>query len=57
MGVPCGDQRDWDFANYFNIRIINIFDGVDISEKANEDKRVIITNSDFLNGLSSKRRK
>ena len=54
MGVPCGDQRDWDFATYFNIKIINIFDGVDVSKKANEEKNVLITNSDFLNGLSSK---
>ncbi len=54
MGVPCGDQRDWDFAKFFNIKIFNVFEGVDVSEKANEDKRVIITNSHFLNGLSSK---
>ena len=25
MAVPCGDQRDWDFANHFDIEIINIF--------------------------------
>jgi len=55
MAVPCGDQRDWDFATHFGIQIINIFDGVDVSEKANEDKNVIISNSDFLNGLSVKK--
>ncbi len=55
MGVPCGDQRDWDFAMHFNIDIINIFKAVDISEKANEDKDALITNSDFLNGLTSKK--
>ena len=27
MAVPCGDQRDWEFANYFGIEIINIFKG------------------------------
>ncbi|WP_439129606.1 class I tRNA ligase family protein, partial [Polaribacter sp.] len=32
MAVPCGDQRDYDFAKHFNIPIPNIFDGVDISE-------------------------
>ena len=32
MAVPCGDQRDWDFATHFGIEIINIFEGVDISE-------------------------
>ena len=55
MAVPCGDQRDWDFATHFGIEIINIFEGVDVSEKANEDKNVTIANSDFLNGLSVKK--
>ena len=54
MAVPCGDQRDWDFATHFGIEIINIFEGVDISEGANEEKNVKIANSDFLNGLSAK---
>ena len=55
MAVPCGDQRDWDFATHFGIEIINIFEGVDVSEKANEDKDVKIAHSDFLNGLSVKK--
>ncbi len=54
MAVPCGDQRDWDFATHFNLEIINIFDNVDVSEAANEDKNVKIANSDFLNGLAAK---
>ena len=52
MAVPCGDQRDWNFARHFNIKIINIFKNVDISQKANEDKNSIITNSDFLDDLT-----
>ena len=55
MAVPCGDQRDWDFATHFGLKIINIFEGVDISEGANEDKNVKIANSDFLNGLTAKK--
>jgi len=55
MAVPCGDQRDWDFANHFNIDIKNIFDGVDISEKAHTDKEGKICNSDFLDGLKVKK--
>ena len=55
MAVPCGDQRDWDFATHFGIEIINIFDGVDISQNANEEKDVLITNSDFLNALTVKK--
>ncbi|MFI2741338.1 leucine--tRNA ligase [Zhouia sp. PK063] len=55
MAVPCGDQRDYDFAKHFNIPIENIFEGVDISEEAFADKeKTIITNSDFLNGLPYK---
>ncbi|MBT8290786.1 MAG: class I tRNA ligase family protein, partial [Muriicola sp.] len=55
MSVPCGDQRDYDFAKHFNIPIPNIFEGVDISEEAFADKEnTIIANSDFLNGLAYK---
>ncbi|NCP60376.1 MAG: leucine--tRNA ligase, partial [Flavobacteriales bacterium] len=55
MSVPCGDQRDYDFAKHFNIPIPNIFEGVDISETAFSDKdKTIIANSDFLDGLSYK---
>ena len=55
MAVPCGDQRDYDFAKHYNIDIPNIFEGVDISEEAFADKATtIIANSDFLNGLSYK---
>jgi len=52
MAVPCGDQRDWDFATHFDIDIINIFDNVDISQSANQNRKVKISNSDFLNGLT-----
>ncbi|MEI6865475.1 leucine--tRNA ligase [Flavicella sp.] len=55
MAVPCGDQRDWDFAKYFKIEIKNIFEGVDISEGACEDKTAKIANSDFLSGLAVKK--
>lgn len=56
MSVPCGDQRDYDFAKHFNIPIPNIFEGIDISEEAFADKeKTIITNSDFLNGLPYKK--
>ncbi len=56
MAVPCGDQRDWDFAKHFNIPIPNIFEGVDISEGAFADKdKTVISNSDFLNGLNYKK--
>ncbi len=56
MAVPCGDQRDYDFAKHFGIDIPNIFEGVDISQEAFADKdNTVITNSDFLNGLNYKK--
>ena len=51
MAVPCGDQRDWDFAQHFGIEIINIFKDIDVSEGAYTEKDAVIANSDFLNDL------
>ena len=55
MAVPCGDQRDYDFAKHFGIEILNIFEDKDISEEAYSEKDAVITNSDFLNGLKVKK--
>ena len=56
MAVPCGDQRDYDFAKHFDIAIPNIFENVDISAEAFSGKdNVKIANSDFLNGLNYKK--
>jgi leucyl-tRNA synthetase len=53
MAVPCGDQRDYDFAKHFGIPIKNIFKGVSIEKEAFTDKEnTTIDNSDFLTGLS-----
>jgi leucyl-tRNA synthetase len=54
MAVPCGDQRDYDFAKHFNLAIKNIFADVAISQAAYVEKDAIIANSDFLNGLDVK---
>ena len=56
MAVPCGDQRDYDFAKHFDIPIKNIFADTDISEAAYADKSggVKLQDSDFLNGLEYK---
>ena len=56
MAVPCGDQRDYDFAKHFDIPIKNIFADTDISEAAYADKSggVKLQASDFLNGLEYK---
>jgi len=55
MAVPCGDQRDYDFAKHFGIEIKNIFEGVDLSEAAYTEKSGTIANSDFLSGLEVKK--
>ena len=53
MAVPCGDQRDYDFAKHFDIPIPNIFKDTNISEEAFTDKdNTVISNSDFLNDLN-----
>lgn len=54
MAVPCGDQRDWDFARKFEIPIKNVFEGVSIEEEAYTEKNGMIANSYFLNGLEVK---
>ncbi len=60
MAVPCGDERDYAFANFFKGQngmqeIKNIFANVDISEAAYGSKdNVEIAASDFLNGLNYK---
>ncbi len=54
MAVPCGDQRDWDFANHFGLKIKNIFENIDISEAAYTEKEGKIADSGFLSGLTVK---
>jgi len=54
MAVPCGDQRDFNFARHFNIPINNIigyhFNGLE----ANPTKEAVLENSGFLNGMVMK---
>lgn len=53
MAVPAHDQRDYDFAKVFNLPIIQVLDGGDISEKAWEEDGLHI-NSGFMNGMDKK---
>ncbi len=50
MAVPAHDQRDYDFAKKFNLPIIQVIEGGDISKEAWEGDGALI-NSGFLNGL------
>ena len=52
MAVPAHDQRDYLFAKHFDLPIIAVVRGGDISEKAYEAKEGALVNSDFGNGLS-----
>ena len=51
MAVPAHDTRDYEFAKKFNIPIIQVLDGGDISKEAYTQDGAHI-NSDFLNGLN-----
>jgi len=54
MAVPCGDQRDFDFATHFNIPITNIIGDHFNGKEANPTKEAVLENSGFLNGLLMK---
>ncbi|RYY71965.1 MAG: leucine--tRNA ligase [Chitinophagaceae bacterium] len=54
MAVPCGDQRDYDFAKHFNIPVTNIIGGHYDGTAANPTKEATLENSGFLNGLLMK---
>jgi leucyl-tRNA synthetase len=52
MGVPSGDQRDWNFATYFGLPIIQILDAqADIETQADSTKEGKYINSGMINGL------
>ena len=51
MAVPAHDQRDYEFATKFGLKIIPVLEGGDISKEAFVGDGVHI-NSDFLNGLN-----
>ena len=54
MAVPCGDDRDFKFAQHFNIPITNIIGAAYDGNAANPTKEGILSNSDFLNGMIQK---
>ena len=55
MAVPAHDTRDYDFAKLFNLEIIPVIEGGDITKEAFTDiYSGIMINSGFINGLSVK---
>lgn len=51
MSVPGHDERDWEFAKKFNLPIVAVLEGGDVSEAPHTADGAHI-NSDFLNGLN-----
>ena len=54
MAVPAHDSRDYAFARHFNLPIIPLIEGCDVSESSFDAKEGIMCNSGFLNGMTVK---
>ena len=54
MAVPAHDSRDYVFAKTFNLPIVPIIEGCDVSESSFDAKEGKMCNSGFLNGLDVK---
>ncbi len=54
MAVPAHDSRDYAFARHFNLPIIPLIEGADVSEESFDAKEGIMMNSGFLNGMEVK---
>ena len=54
MAVPAHDSRDYAFAKQFNLPIIPLIEGCDVSQESFDAKEGIMCNSGFLNGMSVK---
>jgi leucyl-tRNA synthetase len=53
MAVPAHDQRDWEFARKFHLKIVPVLEGGDISQEAFVEDGTHI-NSGFINGMNKK---
>ena len=54
MAVPAHDSRDYAFAKTFNLPIVPLIEGCDVSESSFDAKEGTMCNSGFLNGMSVK---
>ena len=51
MAVPAHDSRDYAFAKHFDLPIIEVVEGGDISKESYDAKSGKMIHSDFLNGM------
>ena len=51
MAVPAHDDRDWEFAQKFNLPVIEVVKGGDIKEAAYTPETGELVNSGFINGM------
>ncbi len=54
MSVPAHDSRDYAFAKHFNLPILEVVKGGDLSKESYDAKEGILINSNFLNDLPVK---
>lgn len=54
MAVPAHDSRDYAFAKKFNLPIVPIIEGCDVSEESFDAKEGKMVNSGFLDGMEVK---
>jgi len=54
MAVPAHDSRDYAFARHFNLPVIPLIEGCDVSESSFDAKEGVMCNSGFLNGMQVK---
>ena len=54
MAVPAHDSRDYAFARHFNLPVIPLIEGCDVSESSFDAKEGVMCNSGFLNGMTVK---
>ena len=54
MAVPGHDSRDYAFAKHFDLPIIEVVAGGDLSKESYDAKEGKLINSDFLNGMEVK---
>ncbi|MBQ0099471.1 MAG: leucine--tRNA ligase, partial [Firmicutes bacterium] len=53
MGVPCGDERDFDFATKYNLPIVRVVKGINCNDDMPFAEEGIVVNSTGFDGMTS----